>query len=200
MHQVKPLSYTQDLIGISEKTNIIHHDKLYAGYVAKRNEIEQKLASVDLTSANATYSDLRALKVEETFAANGMVLHEVFFDTLGQPNADAPRLKERLNKDFGDWEKWAEYFKMCGLVARGWVVLAWDTNIQKLVVYIGDAHNQGGVWGCVPIITLDVYEHAYFIDFGSDRKSYIEAWWQNINWAAAERRFMAAVGDDATKG
>ena len=189
MYQPKPLPYSISLIGISEKTNTIHHDKLYAGYVTKRNEIVEKLEQVDLTTANPTYSDLRALKAEETFAANGMVLHEVFFDVVGEANNNAPELQKQLVKDFGSVEQWQKLFTACGMASRGWVVLAWDTNDQKLAVYSGDAHNQGGVWGCIPLIAMDVYEHAYFIDFGSDRKAYLEAFWQNLNWAAAEGRF-----------
>ena len=71
------------------------------------------------------------------------------------------------------------------MAARGWVVLAWDTHEATLRVYSGDAHNQGGVWGAIPLIVLDVYEHAYFIDFGSDRAAYIDSYLKNLNWAAA---------------
>lgn len=197
MYEPKPLPHGTSLEGISEKTHTTHHGKLYTGYVNKRNEIVEKLKAVDLAGANATYSDLRSLKAEETFAANGVVLHEVFFDVLGEPGGEAPQLQARLALDFGSAEAWQQLFSACGLAARGWVVLAWDTNDRKLAVYTGDAHNQGGVWGCIPIVTLDVYEHAYFMDFGSDRKAYIEAFWKNLNWAAAERRFVAASTSNA---
>jgi len=71
-----------------------------------------------------------------------------------------------------------------------WAIVAWDTKKGKLMQYNADSHNQGGVWGCVPIIVLDVYEHAYFIDFGSDRKQYIEAFWKNFDWQAAEELYL----------
>ena len=74
--------------------------------------------------------------------------------------------------------------------ARGWAVLAWDTRRAKLMQYNADSHNQGGVWGAIPVIVLDVYEHAYFIDFGSDRKAYIEAFWKNFNWAKADELYL----------
>ena len=78
----------------------------------------------------------------------------------------------------------------CGMAARGWAIIAWDTKDGKLRQYNADAHNQGGVWGCIPIIVLDVYEHAYFIDFGSDRKAYIEAFWKNFDWKSAEELYL----------
>ena len=80
------------------------------------------------------------------------------------------------------------------MAARGWSVLCWDTKDQSVRHYNSDAHNQGGVWGCLPIIVLDVYEHAYFIDFGSDKKSYIAAFWKNLNWAKAEELYLKARG------
>jgi Fe-Mn family superoxide dismutase len=72
-------------------------------------------------------------------------------------------------------------------------VLAWDTQEKALRVYTGDAHNHGGVWGCLPIIVLDVYEHAYFIDTGSDRKAYIANFWKNLNWEAADELYTKTI-------
>ncbi len=79
------------------------------------------------------------------------------------------------------------------MAARGWTVLAWDTHDNALRVYTGDAHNQGGVWGCLPILVLDVYEHAYFIDYGSDRKAYIGDWWKNLDWKKATELYNNAT-------
>ncbi len=189
-YKAKDLPYAPGSVaGISDKTMTIHHDKLYVGYVTKKNEIQEKLESVDLESANATYSALRALKAEETFAVNGVYLHEVYFDILGGDGTPSGKLKARIEQDFGSYEQWEAMFKACGLAARGWVVLAWDTHEERLRVYTGDTHNQGGVWGSIPLITLDVFEHAYFIDYGSDRKAYIEAFMKSLNWATANKRF-----------
>ena len=79
------------------------------------------------------------------------------------------------------------------MAARGWAVLCWDTHDQALRVYTGDAHNQGGVWGCLPILVLDVYEHAYFMDYGSDRKAYIADFWKNVDWKKADALYAAAT-------
>ncbi|HUO75444.1 MAG TPA: superoxide dismutase [Candidatus Paceibacterota bacterium] len=196
----KPLPFDQTkLSGISEKTLAIHHDKLYAGYVKKTDEITEKLVALQKSGTyegNATYSELRALKDAETFAVNGVYLHEWYFDVLGGDGAadKAPELSKALAEKWGSVEEGLRYFSACAMAARGWSVLAWDTKAGALKHYNGDAHNQGGVWGCLPVIVLDVYEHAYFIDFGSDRKAYIEAFWKNFNWAKAEELYLAAKG------
>lgn len=183
------------LAGISQKTIETHRDKLYVGYVNKKNEIEEKLEKVDRATANATYGDFRSLKLEETFAANGVFLHEYYFYMLEGDgiHTKAPELLSRIIKDFGSFEKWIEDFKACGMSARGWVVLVWDTNDGRLHNYIGDMHNQGGIWGALPIVVLDVYEHAYFMDYGSDRKSYVEVFMKLIDWAGAEKLYKRAV-------
>ena len=194
---VKPLPFSKELEGISAKTLAIHHDKLYAGYVKKSGEIDEKLNTLRESGAyegNATFSELRALKDAETFAVNGVYLHEWYFDVLdGDGAADtAPELSKALTEKWGSLEDGLKYFSACAMAARGWSVLCWDTKAGALKHYNSDSHNQGGVWSYLPIIVLDVYEHAYFIDFGSDKKAYIEAFWKNFNWAKAEELYLKA--------
>lgn len=193
MSEPKPLPFSVSLKGISEKTISIHHDKLYAGYVAKKNEIQEKLNALarggDVSSANQTYSELRGLKNGETFAVNGVYLHEWYFENLGGDGNAEGALADSLKEKFGSLENFLAYFSACGMAARGWVVLAWDTAEKDLRVYSCDTHNQGGVWGAHPLIVLDVYEHAYFIDYGSDRKAYIADYWKNFNWKNANEKF-----------
>lgn len=197
----KPLPF-KELKGISQKTLEIHHDKLYIGYVKKSDEISEKLKKLrdeiiagTGTGGDATYSELRALKDSETFAVNGVYLHEWYFDVLGGDGnwKEAPELTKAIAEKWGSVENFIKYFSECGMASRGWAVLAWDAKKQQLAQYNGDSHNQGGVWGAIPIIVLDVYEHAYFIDFGSDRKAYIETFWKNFNWATAEKLYLAAA-------
>ena len=100
-YEPKPIPFNKQLIGISEKALQIHHDKLYVGYVNKRNEIEEKLASVDRSAANATYSEYGELKREESFAANGIVLHEYYFSVLGGDGKTGGELMEAIAQEFG---------------------------------------------------------------------------------------------------
>ncbi len=178
---VKPLKY-KSLNGLSEKQLSEHHDVLYAGYVKKVNELRAKIPNADKSTANGTYAELRELKLEEGFAVNGVKLHESYFDNMGgkgQPDGDA---KNMIESDFGSYEKWEEEFKALGLCSRGWVVLAYDLDDKKLRNYLADVHNQGGIWNAVPLLVLDVYEHAYFLDYATGRKKYIEAFFQNLDW------------------
>ena len=177
--------------GTSDKTLEIHRDKLYLGYVKKYNEISEKLheysqGKKDLTAVGSpTYSELRGLKEGETFAANGVYLHEWYFSVLGGNGEPKGALADALKERYGSIENFLGYFKANGMVARGWAVLAWDTRRGALKVYTADAHNQGGVWGCLPILVLDVYEHAYFADYGADRSRYIDDYLAALDWGAA---------------
>lgn len=198
--EVQPLPFSGAQGGISDKTLAIHHDKLYAGYVAKMNEIGEKLSVLshggDVSSANQSYSELRGLKDGESFAVNGVYLHEWYFGNLGGDGQANGPLADALAEKCGSLENFLAYFSACGMAARGWVVLAWDLKAKALKVYNADAHHQGGIWGALPILVLDVYEHAYFIDYGSDRKAYIAEFWKHVDWKAANERFAKAKAVD----
>ncbi len=175
--------------GISQAEIDQHYGILYKGYVTKLNEIRSKLEAVDLTTANQTYSDLRGLKTEEIFALNGSKLHEWYFDNLGGKGGKAHgRALDLIERDFGSYEKWEAEFKAIGLAVRGWVVLSYDLDDQKLHNYGQDAHNVGVPWGAYPLLILDVYEHAYGIDYGVKRAPYLEAFMKNLDWAEVNER------------
>lgn len=191
MEGLKAKSFSDKLYsldGISKRT-IEEHLKLYQGYVKKVNEIMGKLATVDLASANQTYSDLRELKVEASFALGGVKNHEIYFGHLGRGEMSKPagKLLSVIKRDFGSFEKWEEDLKASGMAARGWVWLAYDWDVRMFFNFIGDSQNTFPVWNASPILALDTYEHAYFIDYGVDRKSYIEAFMRNLNWDEIEK-------------
>ncbi len=193
----KSFSPKQKPKGLSEDAISIHHDTLYAGYVKKANAIGDALAEFvsgvrSLDGSNPTYSDLRGIKESETFARNGMYLHEWYFDVLGGSGEPIGELADALAQQYGSLETFLAYFKANGMVARGWAVLCWDTKAAKLQVYTGDAHNQGGVWGAIPIIVLDVYEHAYFMDYGSKRGEYIDDFLASVDWERATELYTHA--------
>jgi superoxide dismutase, Fe-Mn family len=200
-YRAKSLPFRPPLNGISDRNLKNHHDKLYAGYVAKKNEIENHLEELGRAivsgktgGGNSTYSELRSLKDGETYAVNGVYLHEWYFEILGGNGKfeNARELVDALISSYGSVEGFIKYFSECAMAARGWSVLAWDTREGRLWIYNSDAHNQGGVWGALPIIVLDVYEHAYFMDYGADRKAYLKAFWKNFNWGAANDLFKRA--------
>jgi Fe-Mn family superoxide dismutase len=171
-----------ELEGISRET-IEAHYKLYQGYVNKRNEVLGKLAGVDLGSANQVYSEIRALKVDLTFAIGGIKNHEIYFEHLGGHGGDPSGVfGDLVKRDFGSVDGWRADLKATGLAGRGWAWTAYDWDEGRLFNYIGDAQNSFPVWNAAPLVALDVYEHAYFIDFATDRGSYIDTFFDNLDY------------------
>lgn len=177
------------LDGISKKT-IEEHLKLYQGYINKYNEINEKISQLtaeDFAGANQVFSKVRELKTELSFAWGGVVNHELYFSHLGnnkgatssQPTGE---LLKQINKDFGSLENYKKDLKATAIAARGWVWTAWNSREKRLFNYLGDSQNTFLVWDVRPIVALDTYEHAYFIDFGANRGNYIDAFVKNLNW------------------
>jgi Fe-Mn family superoxide dismutase len=171
-----------ELEGISRETVEAHY-KLYQGYVNKRNEVLGKLADVDLGAANQVYSDLRALKLDLTFAIGGIKNHEIYFEHLGGTGGDpAGVFGDLVKREFGSVDAWKADLKATGMAGRGWAWTAYDWDEGRLFNYLGDAQNAFPVWNATPVVALDVYEHAYFIDFATDRASYIDAFFNNLDY------------------
>ncbi len=178
----------KELQGISKKT-LENHYKLYQGYVKKANEIMEKLTSVDKdpTKANQTYSDIRELKLELSFALGGIKNHEIYFGHLGGDGSEPTgKLMELMGRDFGSFEAFKQDMKATGMAARGWVWLAYDYDTQKLFNYLGDAQNTFPIWNAKALVALDVYEHAYWGDFGTARADYIDAFFATMDWRVIE--------------
>lgn len=190
-----PLTFSESLStmkGISKKT-IDEHLKLYQGYVNKYNEIMEKLSQLaddDYAKANQVYSHIRALKVDLSFAWGGIVNHEIYFGHLGGKGGTPDgALLQQIETDFGSFETYKKDVKATGVAARGWVWTAWNSKEKRLFNYLGDAQNTYPIWGATPILALDTYEHAYFIDFGIARASYIDAFFENMNWKQVAEAF-----------
>ncbi len=178
--ELRPELYELD--GIS-RASVEAHYKLYQGYVAKRNEILGKLEGIDLSAGNQVYSELRALKVDLTFAIGGVKNHEIYFEHLGGGGGDPDGASGALvERDFGSAAAWREDLKATGLAGRGWAWTAYDWDEERLFNYIGDAQNTFPIWNATPLVALDVYEHAYFLDYQTDRASYIDAFFDNLDW------------------
>lgn len=202
--KVEPQTFGDKLLsmkGISKKT-IEEHLKLYQGYVTKYNEIMEHLCTLtddDYAKANQSYSLIRELKVELTFAYGGVKNHEIYFGHLGgvggQPKGD---LMTQIKKDFGSFEQYKKDMKATGIAARGWVWTAWNWKTGGLFNYLGDAQNSYPVWNATPIVALDTYEHAYFMDYGVNRGSYIDAFFENMDWKVVEEKFGMVTSTDHT--
>ncbi len=189
--QFKP----KGLKGISDQQIEFHFETHYKGYVAKMNEILEKLETVDRSKANQNFSDYRALKVEESFNWMGVVLHELYFENIkdGAGTSPGAKLNQIIKDNFGSFDKWKEDFKACGIALRGWAVLVYDLSSRRLVNNGLDAHNVYGFLNSIPLLVLDVYEHAYYTDQGPKRPPYIDRFFENVNWSVVNRRLDAAL-------
>ncbi len=181
--------------GISEATHKAHLG-LWQGYANKTNEIRKALAELEMdpAKANQIYSQIRALKVNYAFAYGGYKNHNVYFDTIGGAGGPATGdVATLINEAYGSFENWAKDWKTTGIGARGWAYLAYDHDEQRLFNFIGDAQDTYPAWNTTLILALDVYEHAYFLDFQTARAKYIDAYFNVIDWDAVNARLKKAL-------
>jgi Fe-Mn family superoxide dismutase len=178
--ELKPALYELD--GISRAT-IEAHYTLYQGYVNKRNEILGRLGDVDVSAANQVYSEIRALKVDLSFAVGGIKNHEIYFEHLGGAGGDPDgAVGALIARDFGSAAAWRADLTATGMAGRGWAWTAYDWDEGRLFNYLGDTQNMFPIWNATPLVALDVYEHAYWLDYQTDRASYIDAFLANLDW------------------
>jgi Fe-Mn family superoxide dismutase len=187
-HKVKPLPFAYNsLEGISEQQLKFHHDTHYIAYVNNRNKIEEQL---DEMRKKGDFPNIRGLKLNESHNASGMILHEVYWDTLGGKGGDPKgKLAEKMKQDFGSIENWKKEFMAIASTGRGWVLLCFDLSDNRLHNYSVDFHDQGAVWGSIPVMALDLWEHAHYTDYGPNKAKYFEAFFKNINWEKISENF-----------
>ncbi|MGZ3399245.1 MAG: superoxide dismutase [Caulobacteraceae bacterium] len=182
----KPLPFDPKAVtGLSEKLLTSHHDNNYAGAVRRLGAIQGELGKIDW--ATAPVFQVNGLKREELLAYNSMLLHEVYFASIGAPTAPSPALAAAIEKSFGSQAKWAAEYSGVGKAlggGSGWVLLTWDPREKKLVnTWAADhTHTLGGG---TPILALDMYEHAYHMDYGSAAARYVDAYMKVIDWRNA---------------
>lgn len=177
-------TYSDDITVINEEQFNVHK-RLYEGYIKSMNEIDHILGFGDAQrdQANATFSFYRELKRGETYALNGVILHELYFENIGGNFKEPDRMtREILEKDFGRFENWQEDFIATAKASRGWAVLCFDQRSQRLRNISLDAHDLGNIAYSAPILVLDMYEHAYFLQYEDKKVEYISHFMQNINW------------------
>jgi superoxide dismutase, Fe-Mn family len=182
------------LDGLSEKIVRSHHENNYSGAVKRLNAIRGELATLKFSSAPGF--QLNGLKREELIATNSMLLHELHFACLGgNGEGMAPAMALALAASFGSVERWREEFVAMGKAlggGSGWVLLCFQPRDGSLVNQWAADHTQA-VAGGVPILALDMYEHAYHIDFGAQAGAWVEVFMKNINWEGVYERYQAAV-------
>jgi Fe-Mn family superoxide dismutase len=185
-YEVKPLACDPTRIkGMSEKLIVSHYENNYGNAVRRLNAIAEQLAALDFATAPTFI--VNGLKREELIATNSMVLHELFFASLGEENAPAGQLRDALVRDFGSVERWQAEFSAMGKAqggGSGWVLLTWSPRHQRLVNQWAMDHTTT-LAGGRPILALDMYEHSYHMDYGARAAAYVDAFMVAINWPNA---------------
>ena len=186
--QPVPLPFAPGSIpGLSEKLLTSHHDNNYAGAVKRLGAISSQLVSLD--PATAPGFQLNGLKREELIATNSMILHELYFDSLGGDGVSGGVIDEALARDFGSVDRWRAEFVGTGKALRGgsgWVLLSYSHRDRRLLNQWAADHTHA-LAGGTPILALDMYEHSYQLDYGASAERYVDAFMQNINWAHVAR-------------
>ena len=180
--------------GMSERLIVSHYENNYGGAVKRLNLIDEKLAALDYASAPVFV--INGLKREQLIAMNSMILHELFFEGLGEQSEPGTVLREALKRDFDSFERWRSEFVAMGKAlggGSGWVLLSWPPRDRKLVNQWASDHCHT-LAGGTPILALDMYEHSYHMDYGAKAASYVDTFMQVIRWSNAERVFRQASG------
>jgi len=184
-----PFGYQTEVVS---KKLFDNHLTLYKGYVDKTNEIGLKLAAsskADLAAANATYSIYRGLKKGESFALDGVILHELYFQNLVAENSKVSnRVNRLLEHNWGGFDEWKDAFAASAKTARGWCILAYEQRTKTCRNIVLDSHDDGLICGAYPLLALDMYEHAYMLDYETNKADYINKFIDNIPWSVVERR------------
>jgi Fe-Mn family superoxide dismutase len=180
---------------IDAATVTLHHDKHHNGYVAGFNGTLKKIVEA---REKADYAAIKALDKDLAFHGSGVVLHNMYWENLcpkaecKEPTTSA--FLDQVKIDFGDLAKLkAEMGAAAKAVeGSGWAVLAWEPVSKQLLVLQAENHQKLTIWGVVPLLVIDVWEHAYYLKYQNNRAAYVDALWGIMNWAAVEKRFKAA--------
>ena len=178
--------------GLSEKLLTSHHDNNYVGAVKRLGAIRAEFAKLDPATAQGFV--INGLKREELMAWNSMALHELYFAGLAAQAAPSAGLAKAIERDFGSHDRWTAEFAAMGKAlggGSGWVLLTFSRHDGRLVNAWASDHTQTLADGA-PLLALDMYEHAYAIDYGAKAAAYVDAFMKAMTWAEANRRFAAA--------
>ena len=198
--EVAPLPFKPpQLKGLSDRLLVSHYENNYGGAVRRLNAIDQRLTALDWAAAPGF--ELNGLARERLIAANSMLLHEAYFEGLGGVGGPAGGIATALERDFGSVDRWRTEFAAMGKAlggGSGWVLLTWSDRLGRLTNQWAADHCHV-LAGGVPVLALDMYEHAYHIDFGANAAAYVDAFLDNINWEGIERRYRGAVGQNEAR-
>lgn len=183
---------------VSAETTDWHYNKHHKGYVTALNSIEKGLESADRDAANGNYSEIGELKRRLTWNHSGALLHDIYWQVLGGDGdpSKGPEVVAAIEKEFGSFENWKKDFKATAFSAKlsGWGLLVFDKLYSgRLLNVLVDEHQYGAIWGGVPLIACDVFEHAYYHKDGPGRAAYIDNFLDNLHWGRINEYYLKYV-------
>lgn len=193
MLKIIELPYALDALEpyYSKETLDLHYNILYKNYVDKTNIIFSKLEEA---RANNNFENIKCLEKELSFQGSGVILHELFFKNMCPINkltTPSYQLLQKITDDFGSFESFKSQFMAASAVieASGWCILTWVYNFKKLEILQCEKHQDLTLWGNMPILVLDMWEHSYYLQYKTKKNDYISAFWNLIDWGSVNERF-----------
>ena len=174
----------------NKETLVLHYDILYSGYVDNTNKTEEKL---NIARKENNFENIKCLEKDLSFFGSGVILHELFFQNMGIPMPTTPsaKLMNQININFGSYENFKNQFTESSKVveASGWNLLVWVQRFNKLEILQCEKHQNLTLWGCIPLLVLDMWEHSYYLQYKTKRIDYINAFWNIVNWNEVNKRW-----------
>ena len=191
-HQLPELPYSYDALEpyYDEATVRLHHDAHHKAYIDGLNNAEAKLSEA---RERGEFALIKHWERELAFHGSGHLLHSLFWKNMAPNSGGSPvgALAEQINQDFGSFEGFKKQFAAAAVAVEGsgWALLVWNPEFKKLEVLQAEKHQNLTQWGVLPLLTVDVWEHAYYLKYQNKRAAWVEAWWNLVNWNDVNERF-----------
>lgn len=174
----------------SKETLLLHYEKLYKGYIENTNKTQQKLEDARKTG---NFENIKCLEKNLSFFGSGVILHELFFLNMGPAIPTSPNnsLMKQIIQDFGSYDIFKKQFLEAAVAveASGWALLVWEPRFHRLEVLQCEKHQNLTLWGCIPLLVLDMWEHSYYLQYKTDRKEYVSEFFNILNWNEVNKRW-----------
>lgn len=192
MYEAMKFDHLLGITGFSDKL-LTTHFKLYEGYINNINLLNDHVSKTEVSGKNPQFAEIKRRMGWEW---NGMRLHELYFDNMTKETGTkdaAESLQKKMNEDFGSYDAWEKDFLATGgMRGIGWAILYYDPQAHRLTNQWVEEHNMNHMAGCVPLLILDCFEHAYVMDYGMERPEYIKAFFNVLDWKVLAERFDRA--------
>lgn len=188
-----PYSYNALEPYYDEETVKIHHDKHHQGYVDGLNKAEAKLKEA---RESGDFTLIKHWERELAFNGAGHILHTLFWENMSATGSEpSTQILEKINESFGDIDTFKKQFSAAAAAVEGsgWCVLVWIPKFEKLEILQVEKHQDLTIWGSIPLLILDVWEHAYYLKYQNRRADFISAWWNIVNWNIVNERYLTAI-------